>query len=198
MIINKMKAKLKKPKSLFTKDQKLLKDYEIGGWTYGIPEVLSWQEGTTLQIGKYCSISENVTILLGGEHRIDWVTTYPFTALFPEYKDYKGHPRSKGNVIIGNDVWIARDVLILSGVNIGNGAVIGAGSIVTKDIADYSVASGNPARHIKWRFEQDKIAKLRTIAWWDWPHAKVLEALPFLLSTNIEKFIEKFEKAKIE
>ena len=97
---------------------------EMGKYSYGNPIVYSWGEGTTAQIGSYCSISGEVKIILGGEHRTDWVTTYPFSALWPEIaQDVPGHPKSKGNVLIGNDVWIGYGALILSGVTIGDGAV---------------------------------------------------------------------------
>ena len=79
---------------------------EIGDFTYGHPTVLSWEECTKLKIGKFCSIASDVTIFLGGEHRSDWVTTYPFNALLKCYNHIEGHPKSKGDVIIGNDVWI--------------------------------------------------------------------------------------------
>jgi acetyltransferase-like isoleucine patch superfamily enzyme len=132
--------------------------------------------------------------MLGGEHRTDWITTYPFSELLKDRMDYKGHPRSKGNVIIGNDVWIGREAMILSGVTIGNGAVIGARSVVAKHVTPYSIIAGNPAKHLKWRFDESLIERLQTIAWWDWPHDKVLDALPLLLSNKIEEFIRVGEK----
>jgi len=102
--------------------------------------------------------------------------------------------KSKGDIIIGNDVWIGYQSLILSGVNIGNGAIVGARSVVTKDVPAYSIVGGNPAKHIKWRFEQNIIAVLQQIAWWDWNDEKVLEALPFLLSSDIQVFLDKYNK----
>jgi acetyltransferase-like isoleucine patch superfamily enzyme len=107
---------------LFTKDA-LPEKYKkyIGEFTYGVPQIFDWQEGARLIIGKFCSIADNVKIFLGGEHRTDWITTFPFSAkefndLFPEAKKIKGHPKTKGDVIIGNDVWIGYDAIILSGV----------------------------------------------------------------------------------
>ena len=88
-----------------------------------ILKILSWGENTKLKIGKFCSIADNVTIFLGGEHRNDWVSTYPFNALLKNYEHIEGHPKSKGDVIIGNDVWIGSRVVILSGVKIGDGAI---------------------------------------------------------------------------
>lgn len=77
-------------------------------------------------------IREEVVFILGGEHRADWITTYPFNALFAEGAHITGHPSSKGDIVIGNDVWIGYQSCVLSGVTIGNGAIIGAKSVVTK------------------------------------------------------------------
>jgi virginiamycin A acetyltransferase len=163
--------------------------YQIGDWSYGEPTLLSWGEGATLNIGRFCSIAPKVIIMLGGEHRVDWVTTYPFNKIFAEAKGFTGHPRTKGDVIIGNDVWIGYDALILSGVSIANGAVVAARSVVVEDVAPYSIVAGNPARHIRFRFAESTIAALEQIAWWDWPLPKIMEALPSLLSSDIEQFI---------
>jgi len=126
----------------FMKENKRYAKYDIGEWTYGYPVIKSWREGTTLRIGRFCAIADGVTILLGGEHRVDWATTYPFSRLFKEARQYTGHPRSKGDVVIGHDVWIGNDALILSGVNVGNGAVVAAGSVVAHDVAPYSIVGG--------------------------------------------------------
>ncbi|MFQ5787186.1 MAG: CatB-related O-acetyltransferase, partial [Thermodesulfobacteriota bacterium] len=106
-----------------------------------------------------------------------------------EAEQFKGHPRSKGDVIIGHDVWIGRDTLILSGVTIGNGAVVAARSVVTRHVSPYSVVGGNPARQIKFRFPEHVIDALQRIAWWDWPLPKIKEALPLLLSSDVEAFL---------
>jgi virginiamycin A acetyltransferase len=179
-------------KSFFMNDQERYSRHQIGDWSYGEPEVLSWNEGSNLIIGRYCSIANGVTILLGGEHRIDWITTYPFREVFSGAAQFQGHPRTKGDVIIGNDVWIGRDALILSGVKVGNGAVIGARSVIAKDVAAYSIVSGNPAQQMRFRFSEDDIRSLEQIAWWDWPHEMVIEALPLLLSPDITHFISKY------
>ncbi|MCU7937763.1 MAG: CatB-related O-acetyltransferase [gamma proteobacterium symbiont of Bathyaustriella thionipta] len=79
----------------------------------------------------------------------------------------------KGNVVIGNGVWIGDSVILLSGVHIGNGAVIGAGSVVTKSIPDYAIAVGNPAKVIKFRFDQEVINIVSRIDWWNWDKNKL-------------------------
>lgn len=163
--------------------------YKIGLHSYGVPEIFYGSDGAKLSIGRYCSISENVIILLGGEHRTDWVTTFPFTALYKEALEYKSGSRTKGDVTVGNDVWVGRNVMILSGVTIGDGSVIGAGSVVTSDVPPYAIAAGNPARIIRLRFDVKPVERLLQIKWWNWSIEKVLANLPYLLSNDSEKFI---------
>ena len=156
----------------------------VGEHTYGAPRVYSWNNETKLIIGKYCSIAEGVVFLLGGEHRMDWITTYPFSAFPKEWSSASsivGHPATKGNISIGHDVWIGHGALILSGIRIGDGAVIGAGSVVTKDVENYAIVAGNPAKFIKYRFDQQAREYLGNLSWWDWPHEKVIQNIAFLM-----------------
>jgi len=159
--------------------------YNVGKGTYGDPKIEHWGESTTLKVGNYCSISGGVKILLGGNHRADWVTTYPFSVFRESAKDIKGHPVSRGDVIIGHDVWIGIGAVILSGVNIGNGSIIGASAVVSRDVPPYSVVAGNPARVVKQRFTEDDITILQSLKWWHWNDAKLDAAMPLLLSGNI-------------
>lgn len=182
----------KEQKSIYLRDNPSFAKHEIGEYTYGTPIIKSWDDKTHLKIGKFCSIAGNVQILLGGEHRTDWITTYPFNALFTEAAHFTGHPSTKGDVIIGNDVWIGQNAIILSGVTIGNGAVIGAGSVVSKDVPAYSIVTGNPTKIIRYRFTEDQITRLEKIAWWNWSDGKVLEALPLMLNDNIEEFLKNY------
>jgi acetyltransferase-like isoleucine patch superfamily enzyme len=151
-------------------------NYKIGDWTYGNTLVRSFGEGTAFEIGKFCSIAAGVIILLGGKHRPDWITTYPFNILFPNANGFSGHPKSKSDVKIGNDVWIGRDALILSGIEIGDGAVIGVRSVVTKNVSPYSIVGGNPARHIRFRFDNEVIQEALKIWLWNWPISRIEEA----------------------
>lgn len=168
---------------------------EFGEFTYGVPEIFGWGEGTRLYVGNYCSIASFVKVFLGGGHRTDWISTYPFNALndsFPNAADISGHPFSKGDVIIGNDVWIGQGAVIMSGVKIGDGAVIGAYSLVAKDVESYSIVAGNPARCVRKRFSDDDIEFLLALKWWDWPAAKVNEHAKILSSANIAALRQKF------
>lgn len=162
---------------------------QIGDFTYGEPVIRSWGEDARIIIGKFCSIGGNVQFILGGNHRNDWITTYPFNQLLPEqYGDIKGHPMTKGDIVIGNDVWICSDVKILSGVHIGDGATIAASAVVSKDVEPFSVVAGNPARRVKWRFDANVVEHMG-IRWWDWPLEKLAEAVPILQSDNVEELI---------
>ncbi len=153
-----------------------------------------WNDETKLKIGKFCSLGEDVVFILGGEHRADWITTYPFNALFSEGAHITGHPSSKGDIVVGNDVWIGYQSCILSGVTIGNGAIIGAKSVVTKDVPPYAIVAGNPAKFIRYRFPQEIIDKLENLAWWDWDISVIKRAIPLLLSDKIDEFFTSPEK----
>ena len=165
--------------------------WDIGEYSYGKPSVQQWGNDGKLTIGKYCSIAGNVKILLGGNHRTDWVTTYPFNVLTSEYRDINGHPSTRGDVVIGNDVWIGQDCHIISGVKIGNGACIATGSLVAKDVPDYAIVGGNPAKLIKMRFSDVDIKSLLEISWWNWDKEKVHAEIPYMLSGDISAFIER-------
>jgi acetyltransferase-like isoleucine patch superfamily enzyme len=170
--------------------------YQIGRGTYGPLKVHSWGEGATLRMGAFCSIAPGVQIFLGGEHRIDWVTTFPFNVLWAAGSKITGHPHTKGDVEIGNDVWIGTEALIMSGVTIGDGAVIGARAVVTKNVLPYSVVVGSPAVVIKKRFDDRTIERLLAVKWWDWDDSRIEKALPMLLSNDIKTFLETVEAEK--
>ena len=162
--------------------------FSVGDCSYGVPRILSFDRGTKLSIGKFCSIAEEVQILLCSDHNTSWVSTYPFGEIFGG--GTLGHPKTKGDVVIGNDVWIGRGTMILSGVTIGDGAVIGARSVVAKNVLPYSVVVGNPIKYVRSRFTDEQIIELLKIKWWDWDYEKISRFVPLLESANIDKFIE--------
>lgn len=183
--------------SIFTKDLLSNELYKIGDYTYGSPEVLFSNKDSLLVIGKFCSIAQNVTIFLGGNHRTDWISTYPFNEIFIENQELKkieGHPSTKGSVIINNDVWIGRNVIILSGIEIADGAVVAAGSVVTKNIGPYEIWGGNPAKFIRKRFDDNVIENLVKTAWWNWEINEIVENAKMLCSSNVEEFINKMKR----
>lgn len=169
----------------------------VGRSTYivGI-QLLQPEDGGKLSIGSFCAIADGIRIFLGGEHRTDWLTTFPFTVLWEEATHIKGHPRVKGDVRIGNDCWIGNGVTIISGVTIGDGAAIGCNAVVTKDVPPYGIAAGNPAKVVRKRFDDATVEKLLRISWWNWDDAKIKRFLPLMLSTEVQAFIEKAESEK--
>lgn len=170
------------------------KNYEIGDHTYGHPKVFFENKEATLKIGKYCSIAQNVSIFLGGNHRTDWISTYPFNALnenFPKGKKVIGHPTTKGDVSIGNDVWIGFGVTILSGVTVGDGSILAANSTITKNIPPYEVWGGNPAKFIRKRFDLEIEDLLMDLKWWNWNDDKVNQNIQLLTnSPDVSQLIE--------
>jgi acetyltransferase-like isoleucine patch superfamily enzyme len=182
------------PRARMLVHDKRFASHRVGHWSYGRPKVLFANSGATLTIGKFVSIADQVTILLGGEHRVDWVTTYPLNLFYSEWRGIPGHPHTKGDVVIGNDVWIGRGATILSGIRVGDGAVIGAGAVVGKDVAPYSIVIGNPARHLRYRFDAEVVEKLTAIRWWDWPEERINAAVPLLLSGDVGAFLQACEE----
>ena len=139
---------------------------------------LLWGEGKKVIIGKFCSFAGGITIFLGGNHRTDWISTYPFGHKFQEVfgtQKAVGHPASQGDVVIGNDVWIGQSSSIISGVSIGDGAVIAAHSHVCNHVEPYSIVGGNPARHIRYRFDLEIRYLLCKLRWWDLSVAEITE-----------------------
>jgi chloramphenicol O-acetyltransferase type B len=146
----------------------------VGKGTYGIEHVSipehrmpdgEWV-GSRLIVGKYCSLNA-VEFMLGGNHNTSYVSLYPFASMLNEPgREQDG--RSKGDIVIGNDVWIAAGALVLSGVTIGDGAVIAARAVVTKDVSAYAIVGGNPGRVIGHRFDEDTRYRVHSMRWWDW------------------------------
>lgn len=193
-ILNKFKKNETAPLvPFFSKDYYNSPNICFGDYTYGKPCIFQWDEKTKLVVGKFCSIAGEVKIYLGGNHRVDWITTYPFNSLpdyFPELLEIKGHPGTKGDVTIGNDAWLANSCVILSGVSIGDGAVVGANSVVSKNIGAYEVYAGNPAKFIKNRFSDSDISKLLEMKWWDWEIGNIKKVGELLCSEKIDELYD--------
>ena len=168
----------------------------VGDFTFGIPQIEYWDDGTQLFIGKFCSIANNVIFTLGGNHRTDWASMYAFNSIFPSFGYISGHPQSNGDIIVGNDVWIAGGVKILSGVTIGDGAVIGANSLVTKDVEPYSIVTGIPASKKKDRFDEATKERFLEMKWWDWPDEMIVEAIPLLQSDRFDELWKYYRQSQ--
>ena len=184
---------------------------QIGKYTYGIyDENVVWdseawnyggkKKQPKLIVGNYCSIGIDSKFYLGGNHRYDWITTYPFHVkrlcnnIFDNIEDeIKGFPLSNGDINIGNDVWFGENVTVMSGVKIGDGAVVGTNSTVVKDVEPYSIVGGHPAKHIKYRFSDKIIKKLLQIKWWNMNELKLNLLLPYMCNNDIDAFFEEYD-----
>jgi len=153
-------------------------------------------------IGRFCSVADNIYFLIGGNHPYKNVSSFPFDyhssveKIFGSAKTIPNKRRNPCQIIIGHDVWIGHGVTILGGVKIGNGAVIGTGAVIAKDIPPYAIAVGNPARVIKYRFDEETIKKLLAVKWWNWDLKKLEENLPLI--ANVEKFLETHYSPELE
>lgn len=140
-------------------------------------------------VGRYCSISWNVSIT-GNRHDYKNLTPHPLCY----FKSFGFVEQNKilqyDPIAIGNDVWIGMNACVLPGIEIGDGAVIGAGSVVTKDVPDWAIVAGNPAKIIKFRFSDSIINKLKKAKWWNWPRSVIEE--------NLELFQSEIDMVKIE
>lgn len=141
--------------------------------------------GDKLIIGKFCMIASDATFIMnGGNHLTKATSAYPFAIFGGAWQDTmegKTYP-TKGDTIIGNDVWIGHDATIMPGVHIGDGAIIATKAVVTKDVAPYTIVGGNPAKPIKKRFSEAAISKLLQLKWWDWGLEKITKNVEKLTS----------------
>jgi len=178
------------------------KSISIGRYTYGYEntEILTWNENVKISIGQFCSIACGLKLYCGGNHRTDWISTFPFGHMFESETNIKpvlGTPTTNGDIFIGNDVWIGRDVTILSGIKIGDGAVIAANSHVVSNVNPYSVVGGNPAKQIKQRFSAEVIEQLLKIKWWNYPIEKIEEIVPFLCNQNEKSISDNIKQIEV-
>ena len=144
--------------------------------------------GDRLIIGRYCSIAAEVKFIMnGGSHPTTWLTTYPFpifgegwAAAMPEKWP------TKGDTVVGNDVWIGYGATIMPGVTVGDGAIIATAAVVTKDVPPYAIVGGNPADILRYRFDEQTIARLLAIKWWDWDDARVTRNVRALCGGDVD------------
>ncbi len=130
-----------------------------------------------LIIGKFVQIAHGVRFITSSaNHAMNGFSTYPFAnfrmtsqTTSEEIVAMFEASKSRGDMVIGNDVWIGLDATIMPGVTIGDGAIIGAKSVVTHDVEPYTIVAGNPARMVKKRFDGETIKRLLKIQWWNWP-----------------------------
>lgn len=140
-----------------------------------------------LIIGKFCQIATGVRFIMNGSnHAMNGVSTYPFKVFGKSWSHGAMDVISKGNTVIGNDVWIGNNVTIMQGITVGDGAIIGTNSLVTKDVEPYAIVGGNPAKLIRKRFDDKTIEFLVQLAWWNWPVEKITKHLDAITTGNLE------------
>jgi acetyltransferase-like isoleucine patch superfamily enzyme len=170
----------------------------VGRHSYTPPAFVRVYAGDAARviIGKWCSLASDVEIVPGGNHRTDTVTTYPMRRRLglPGVEE-SGQPWSKGDVVIGNDVWIGRGAKILGGLSIGDGAVVAAWSVVTRSVPPYTIVAGAPARAVRLRFSEEIVESLLRIRWWDWEDEVVLERIDELTSNDLVGFTRKYDRS---
>jgi virginiamycin A acetyltransferase len=169
---------------------------EVGEYTYydDPDDALGFERNAVLYaygperliIGRYCAIASGVRFVMpGANHAELGPSTFPFGIFGPPWDatmDLVMGAPSRGDTVVGNDVWLGYRALVLPGVTIGHGAIVAAASVVASDVPPYAIVGGNPARVIRQRYEADDVERLLRAAWWDWPAALVTEHARTIMS----------------
>lgn len=178
---------------------------KVGKYSYG---PICRDHQVIESIGSFCSFAIGVEVV--SNHEMKYITTHPmlyagqcYTDFEIEYEKFEKEkwyfegvtPRANATKMkrskIGNDVWLGRNVVITNGANIGNGVIAGAGAVITKDVPDYAIVAGVPARIIGYRYKQEQIEALNKIQWWNWSDDEIRERYDdFYLP--VDKFIKKY------
>lgn len=174
--------------------------FEIGRYTYAsahrppddwaahlAPYLYSFSP-EMLRIGKFCQIADGATfITASANHRYDGISSFPFAVFDGSWDNNRPSMPARGpDTVVGHDVWIGQGARILPGAQIGCGVIVGAGAVVGGQVPDYAIVAGNPGRIIRRRFDPDDTARLRRIAWWDWPIDKILAHERLICEANID------------
>lgn len=178
-------AVLKQQLNEKARDERIIQGVRIGKYSYGV-EQHCYPDTLLERVGAFCSINTH-TLIGVVNHPTTLITTHPFlyhpskfmgelvpNDLLEDHRLVDMNAAAKnGKITIGNDVWIGASTVILPSVTIGNGAIIAAGAIVTKDVPDYAIVAGVPARIIRYRFNPEEIGILNQVKWWDWPDEQI-------------------------
>ncbi len=148
--------------------------------------------GDKLIIGKFCMLASSVTFIMNGaNHLSKSVSSYPFAVFggdWSEAMEGKSYP-TKGDTVIGNDVWIGYNATIMPGVQIGDGAIIASNATVVRDVEPYTIVGGNPAQEIRKRFSQEDIERLLALRWWDWDVDQISAKVQQLTGNDISQLL---------
>jgi virginiamycin A acetyltransferase len=145
-----------------------------------------------LEIGRYCALAEGVRfIMAGANHAMLGPSTFPFGifggAWAETTMDLVMGAESRGDTVVGSDVWLGYRALVMPGVRIGHGAIVAAGSVVVGDLPPYAIAGGNPARVLRLRYSDEDVERLVRIAWWDWPVELVTEHARKIMAGTVDE-----------
>jgi virginiamycin A acetyltransferase len=192
------------PNLVFLKNIITHPNIEVGDYTYydDVTDPYNFEKnvlyhfdfiGDKLIIGKFCAIACGAKFIMnGGNHEVAPISTFPFGIfgngwqIVNEGVDLQQKYPCKGDTVVGNDVWIGHDATLMPGVKVGNGAIIASKSVVTRNVPDYAIVGGNPARLIRMRFNEQTIARLLRIAWWNWCAEKITEYMLLINSANVD------------
>ena len=169
-------------------------DSSLGDYSYMMRECEVW----TATIGKFVNIASHVR-LNATQHPTWRASLHHFTYRAGDYWPEAAHEaeffdwRRRHGVSIGHDVWIGHGATVLPGVTVGHGAVIGAGAVVSKDVPAWSIVGGVPARLIRERFDAATGGRLERLAWWEWSHSALRDALDDFRSLSIDEFLTRYE-----
>ncbi|MEO0547860.1 MAG: DapH/DapD/GlmU-related protein [Pseudomonadota bacterium] len=166
----------------------------VGDYSYLMQDCDAW----CTTIGKFSNIASNVR-MNATNHPMDRASQHHFTYRAADYwpdadmDEAFFEWRRDNAVTVGHDTWLGHGSTIMPGVTVGDGAVVGSGAVVTKDVAPYTIVAGVAAKPIRQRFVLAIAERMQALAWWDWDHAKLGQALPDFRALSAEAFLEKYE-----